>query len=705
MKFSIKLKIVALGAVLSLVVTSAAVVFGNFEYRRRGENSVINTIDNWFDNIDDDLTEDPTNNKYLSAISVGVDYIIQQYTENPEEPSADLSLEETKNFYKTIYTWCYAIEGFGMYPMSEEEREFRANYEEYTYLLVDTKSATKGLTAYTAFVYDNKLFYLADEFSYLKIISPEMHFPGERINNFNGEFVQKGNYLNCNFDGKMNRVYPVKHNGETLAYIFVEYDFNEVKEDTNSLVRMEAIVLSIASLVMIVAYALGAHLWFLKNVSKLNRLTSEFTNELSKGKEPKMIDPKIKTHDEIRELSNSFVALEQGIINYIDVIKKETKEKERTNAELSVATGIQLSALPSCVYDDEQATIRTFIKSAKEVGGDFYDYFYLDDNRLAIVISDVSGKGIPAALFMMKSKELIKSAMRSNKTIVEAAKEVNETLCRNNEEQLFVTSFLGVIDFKNKVINYVNAGHEKPYILSKGKVIKLDGNSNFVMGGVEGFEYVQESHAFNKGDMIFLFTDGLNESINKDEEEFSYSRIEETLKKSKDLSLDKTIDAMHDALVEFVGEEEQFDDVTMLLVKYREDELHLSYDRKDYDIIPDIVDRFNEAFGYLPNETKGSVGIIIDELVNNLVSYEKREDLKIKVDFKVIKNDLEVIVSSNGADYNPFASHKEKYAEGFDPEMKEGGFGLSLIKNFAKSYDYTYKKDNASVKIVVSFVK
>lgn len=714
MKFSIKFKIVALGAVLSLLVTASAIIFANVEYRRREENNYVNSINAWFDEKSSDFARDDEDS-YYKTIEDTKAYILEQYALYPDEPKEDESLADKKLFYKNIFKQLYAIENFGMYPMSDDERAFRANYSEFTYFLSDTKNATKAEKTFIAFLTDdNQLFYMGDEYSYKKdkkdengnvLVPEDILFPGSRVHNFQNEMILNGNYYDCTIDGELHRVMPISDGEKNIAYIFIQYNFDAVYHDVNSLITVEIIVLSITSVLMILAYALGAHFLFLRNVSKLTKTTSAFNDDLSTGKELEKKDPQIHTHDELNELSNSFIKLEEGIIEYVGLIQQEAREKERASAELSVATNIQLSALPNRVYDDKNVTIRSFIKSAKEVGGDFYDYFYLDDHRLAIIISDVSGKGIPAALFMMKSKELIKSAIRANDNLVDAAKEVNTMLVNNNKEGLFVTSFLGVIDFSNNTITYVNAGHEKPYIVSNKKVTKLDGESNFVMGGEEGFEYKQESHAFKKGEFIFLFTDGLNESINKEQEEFSYARIEQTLEDNKNVSLDQVINAMNANLEAFVGEEEQFDDVTMLVVKFRDESLHLSYDKKDYDIIPTIVDHFEESFAYLPVECRASAGIVVDELVNNLITYEKREDLTIDVDFKANKKDLTIMISSNGDDYNPFANHQEKYEEEFKLDMAPGGFGLSLIKNFAKSWDYKYQDHHSIVTVVISAEK
>ena len=699
MKIPIKFKIVALGAILSISVTTAAIVFADQEYRRRGRENEINNIDNWLDGMKEDYSPQDDDISYFLTVQNTRSYIEECYKKYPLDPSPNLTFEQKKNFYKTHFNWLYQIEGLGMHYQTPEEMNFRSDYEELAYSLSDTKAATKSSSAYIAyFLNDDTLMIIGDEYSYKKgkAFKEEARFPGSQYHDFDGVFTLNGDYYDCSYNNQLNRVMAVNDlDGNNVAYIFIQYDFTKVDADANSLLQTEIIVLSISSIAIIIAYALGAHFLLIRNVDKLTKSATSFSNDLKEGKPLEKKDPHVKSRDEISVLSESFVALEEDIIKYIDVIQKETQEKERRNAELSVATSIQLGALPQCIYDDKNVNIRTFIKSAKEIGGDFYDYFYLDDNRLAIVISDVSGKGIPAALFMMKSKELIKATIRSYESLEEVARIVNNTLVNNDKESLFVTSFIGIIDFKKNIITYVNAGHEKPYIVSKDKVTKLDGESNFVMGGEADFIYKQESHPFKKGDYIFLFTDGLNESINLTREEFSYERIEKTLYENRDLAINNIIDVMNNKLEEFVGDVEQFDDVTMLVVKNNDNKLHLSYDKKEYEIISDVVDSFNEYYSYLPSEAKASTGIIVDELINNLVSYEAREDLMIDVDFNILKNELEIIITSNGDDYNPFINHKEKYAEKFDPEMKEGGFGLSIIKDLASSYDYKYEVEKS----------
>ena len=401
----------------------------------------------------------------------------------------------------------------------------------------------------------------------------------------------------------------------------------------------------------------------------------------------------------MKNLSDSFVAMENELVNYVEIIKADAREKEKINAELEVASKIQLESLPKATFDNSKVSIRTFIKPAKEVGGDFYDYFYINENELAIIISDVSGKGIPASLFMMKSKELIKSKLLNGLDLSTATKEANDVLYENNDANLFVTSFIGVINFIKEEIRYVNAGHEKPYIISKNKVIKLDGVSNFVLGGVDGLTFVEEKHAFYKDDIIFMFTDGLNESINDNEEEFSYRRIEETLANSLKGHLNGYIEKMKDELANFVGQQEAFDDVTMVVARFNNDSLSLSYDKKDMSIIEDAVDTFNDYFAYIDKEKRSKVGIILDELLNNLVAYEERDDLVIDIKFSLKGEDLKLTIVSNGHDYNPFSNNKEKYLEDFDHGIEEGGFGVTLVETLSKKTKYEYKNNHSHIEI------
>ena len=175
-----------------------------------------------------------------------------------------------------------------------------------------------------------------------------------------------------------------------------------------------------------------------------------------------------------------------------------------------------------------------------------------------------------------------------------------------------------------------------------------------------------------------MFTDGLNESINKEKEEFGYSRIEETLSKNKDASLSNLIAANKKALIKFIDKEEQFDDITMVAFSINNNELNLHFEKKDYEIIEEATSAFFDHFSYLDEVIKSHVGIAIDEMLNNLISYEKREDLKIDVSFAYKNKELKLIIASNGSDFDPFKHIVTK------EEEELGGYGISLVKNISK---------------------
>lgn len=493
----------------------------------------------------------------------------------------------------------------------------------------------------------------------------------------------------------------ISNPAEYIANISIQYSFDKVHQEIAEVLKKELLIMGLTSLALIVIYTLFSYLLFVRNINKLSKASSDIKQRLVNKKMTKAVDFKVKSNDEMGVLADSFNEMETAIINYVDIIHKETQEKERTNAELTIASKIQLDSLPSSKFDDSLASIRTYIKPAKEVSGDFYDYFYLDDHRLALLVADVSGKGIPASLFMMKGKELIKSAVTSSKNLVDAINNVNKILAKNNNGLLFITSFIGIIDFNKNKINYINAGQEKPYIVSNNKVIKLDGTSNVVLGVDENYAFIEESHEFNEGDYLLVFTDGLNEAINKNYEEFGYQRIEEALANTSSLQLDEVLDKINSSFESFTNSKDQFDDVTMLLVKGQSGELKLHFNKKDFNIISEAVDSFNAHFDFLNDKTRSSVGIILDEILNNFISYETKVDLEIDVEFSLIKEGIKVVISSNGDDYNPFTNNKEKFLNEYHHEIEPGGFGLTIVKDLSKSYEYLFKDGHPTITLVI----
>ena len=243
----------------------------------------------------------------------------------------------------------------------------------------------------------------------------------------------------------------------------------------------------------------------------------------------------------------------------------------KTQAELNVARNIQRDMLP-CIFpafpEKEEFDVYATMEPAKEVGGDFYDFFLVDDRHLAIVISDVSGKGVPAALFMVIAKTLIKNQTQPGIPLGEVFTRVNNQLCENNGEAMFVTSFMGVLDLDTLAFTFVNAGHNPPLLMRSGQSYEfLQVKPGFVLAGLEGVRYKEETMQLSHGDRLFLYTDGVTEAINAASELYGEDRLKAALNKGAALQPEELLAAVKTSMNEFTAGAEQFDDITMLALE------------------------------------------------------------------------------------------------------------------------------------------
>ncbi|MCR4561904.1 MAG: SpoIIE family protein phosphatase [Bacilli bacterium] len=702
-RFPILAKIGILGALTSIIAAAISIVVTYNSAAKRSEEALISRVNNCLDSIYFQYyTSDEANELIVNLVT------IKEKTEEVYEKVKDIHQSDYATFSE--YEAAMKSKAPWFYPDptsmigSQEFLAFRQQYIQLNSLLTNAQFSSGAVSVFTAYFMEEKSSYvfMADS-RYNVVQKGEFYFlVGSSYTLKSTDVLVEGDeesYDTFSLNGYLTRKVEVLTNdGEYVATFFIQYTYDAIRAENQRMLIRDALILFGTSLAIIGIIILGSYLMFTRNIKKVTDAASKAKERLSKNEEFEAVSISIKSNDEMRTLGESFNALEQQLVDYIAIVKKEAMEKERVNAELGVASKIQLDSLPSTSYYDEKVRVESLIRTAKEVGGDFYDYFYVG-KKFVVIMSDVSGKGIPAALFMMKAKELLKSNLIKGSSLKEAATEVNEALVVNNKENLFVTSFIGMIDFEEGKLSYVNAGHEKPYLISNGEVIRLDGNSNFVLGGVEGIDFVEESVSFKKGDKLFMFTDGLNEAINSKEEEFTYENIQKTLEDTTGASLKDIISTMTKRLDEFVGEQEVFDDVTMMVVEPGVS-LHLSYDKKDYSIIEDAVDKFNESFDDLSIEVKSKVGIILDELMNNLISYEKREDLVIDLDFILLDETLRILIRDNGDDYDVLANHKEKYANKGD-DLEVGGFGIAIVKDLAKEVTYEYLAGHSVMKIIM----
>ena len=280
-----------------------------------------------------------------------------------------------------------------------------------------------------------------------------------------------------------------------------------------------------------------------------------------------------RTGDEVQTLAEAFATLSARTLEYVDRVRTVTAEKERIGTELALATSIQSSMLPHifpAFPERPEFDIFASMDPAREVGGDFYDYFLVDDDHLCMVIADVSGKGVPAALFMMASKIILQSTAMLGCSPAEILQRANDAICSNNEMEMFVTVWLGILELSTGRLTAANAGHEIPALRKPGKPFELYRDKHgFVIGGLEGVRYSQYEIQMEPGSKLFLYTDGVAEATSAEKELFGTDRMIDALNTEPDASPEQLLKNVRTAVDGFVRDAEQFDDLTMLCIEYK----------------------------------------------------------------------------------------------------------------------------------------
>ena len=276
----------------------------------------------------------------------------------------------------------------------------------------------------------------------------------------------------------------------------------------------------------------------------------------------------VKTGDELQDLARSLNKMAVDLKEYMEELRVTTAEKERMTKELEIGKGIQQSFLPESNPEIPGIDIAAFNVPALEVGGDFYDFIPITEDRWGLVIADVSGKGVPAALFMAISRTLIRAHTTSNRTAVEAVTEANRMICEDSKSCMFVTLFYAILDSKKKTLTYVNAGHNPPLLFRGGSVdIALLKAKGIALGVIEEVELEEVEIQLTDDDIVVLYTDGVTEAINEKEEDFGEKRLINVIQENRGLPVGDIIDRIRDEVIAFAGDQPQFDDITLMALK------------------------------------------------------------------------------------------------------------------------------------------
>ena len=403
----------------------------------------------------------------------------------------------------------------------------------------------------------------------------------------------------------------------------------------------------------------------------------------------------LHTGDELEDLSDSFRYMVSELNEYIRDLSRVTAEKERIGAELDVARHIQASMLP-CIFpafpERHEFDIYASMTPAKEVGGDFYDFFLVDDDHLAIVMADVSGKGVPAALFMMISKTLLKSAAQSGLSPKAVLEKVNNQLCENNDAEMFVTVWLGILEISTGKMKCANAGHEYPAIMRRGGGFQLFKDKHgLVLAGMEGARYREYELELNEGDRLFVYTDGVPEATNADTVLYGTDRMLHALNEAKDRSCCELLASLHRDVDAFVGAADQFDDITMLCIELRT----VTNGMKKIGIAP-TLDKLPEATGFFedilsaanaPMKVIAQVNVAVDEIFSNIARYSGATAATLGC--SLADGRMTLRFSDNGRPYDPTGKPDPDTTLSAE-ERDVGGLGIFMVKKIMDEVTYEY---------------
>lgn len=476
--------------------------------------------------------------------------------------------------------------------------------------------------------------------------------------------------------------------------------------------RRSAITLIILT-VLIVLLAIIAALFVARRiVMPLEHMTRRI-NALSGDDQAFEMEDIYQTDDEIEILAESFALVSKKTREYIEQITTITAEKERIGTELALATRIQADMLPHIFPAFPERTdfdIYASMDPAKEVGGDFYDFFLIDDTHLGIVMADVAGKGVPAALFMMVSKIMIQNFALTGRSPAQVLQATNSQICSNNQEEMFVTVWFGIMDTETGRITAANAGHEYPVLMqSGGKFELLKDKHGLVIGAMDGICYTEYELALTKGSKLFIYTDGVPEATNADNEMFGIARMIDALNIDRNASAKDTLRNVREAVDSFVQEAEQFDDLTMLCLEYKGDS-NMADNCKEISI-PAEVERLPEVTSFLeeqlegagcPMKTKLQISVAAEEIFVNIAHYAYAPGTGIATVRIAIDGDpatATITFIDQGVPFDPLDKNDPDVTLSVE-ERDIGGLGIYMTKKTMDEVRYEYKNKQNRLTLV-----
>ena len=377
-------------------------------------------------------------------------------------------------------------------------------------------------------------------------------------------------------------------------------------------------------------------------------------------------------------------------------------EKERMEESLKLAHEIQMSMVPKVFPpfpDRSEFDIFAAMVPAKEVGGDLYDFFFIDSDHLYFAVGDVSGKGVPASLLMAVTKTLFKAAAVNGGSPTEILSRLNTEICLNNESGMFVTLICGVLDVRTGRIDYGNAGHNLPYVLSNGTLATLPNHGGMILGVSEAAEFVAGELRLKPGDQLVLYTDGVTEAMDKDDQFFAEGRLETTLQAMKGRRGKEVVEGVVKAVQHFSNGAPQSDDITLLVLGYmgskENDQITLSVllrnDLSELRRVNQTVTEFAENHGLAP-ELVYRVNLALEEVITNIIYYAYEDSSEHEISVRVSWRDprIELEIEDDGRPFNPLEAPAPDLEKPL-AERRLGGLGIHLMRNMMAELEYRRK--------------
>jgi sigma-B regulation protein RsbU (phosphoserine phosphatase) len=407
----------------------------------------------------------------------------------------------------------------------------------------------------------------------------------------------------------------------------------------------------------------------------------------------------------------------QELQESFDNLRRTTTAKERMESELNIGRDIQMSMLPlefPPYPHRNEFTVFATLEPAREVGGDFYDFFLVDEDRFCFCVGDVSGKGVPAALFMAVTKTLIKSRATNDFSPASIITHVNDEIADGNDSAMFVTLWLGILDVSSGRLVYTNAGHNPPYLRrASGELVRLDRLHGPVIGALEGLVYGEDEEALARSDHLFLYTDGVTEAMDPQGVLYEEDRLVEVLNSGEFDSVESLVAASTEDVWRFQAEAEQADDVTVLAVRFEGRargasdvhvlELEARNTFEEIDTVNEAFETFAETHG-LHSKVRRSLKLVFDDLLNNVISYAYNDDEEhvIEIHIELSSDRIAVRISDDGHPFNPFGRGTPE--KGSDVASREiGGLGIHLVESLMDEVSYT-RRTNQNVVVLVKYL-